>query len=68
MFYWYLVVGGGASGCVVAARLVETGKSVLLLGKGKLQFLCRKITTTKAFNLPDRQVGVIHVYRPSLAF
>ena len=37
-FYWYLVVGGGASGCVVAARLVETGKSVLLLGKGKLKF------------------------------
>ena len=30
---WTTVVGGGSSGCVVAARLAEQGASVLLLGK-----------------------------------
>ena len=47
-FYWSLpvtscclVVGGGSSGCVVASRLVETAKSILLLGKD----LCLKISS-----------------------
>jgi choline dehydrogenase len=30
----YIVVGGGSAGCTVAARLVEAGKSVLLLEAG----------------------------------
>ncbi|KAJ4295201.1 hypothetical protein N0V90_007211 [Kalmusia sp. IMI 367209] len=32
--YDYIVVGGGAAGIVTAQRLVETGKSVLLLERG----------------------------------
>jgi cellobiose dehydrogenase (acceptor) len=33
--YDYIVVGGGGSGIIAAQRLVETGKSVLLLERGK---------------------------------
>ncbi|KAI6455640.1 hypothetical protein MCOR07_011695, partial [Pyricularia oryzae] len=32
--YDYIVVGGGTSGIVTAQRLVETGKTVLLLERG----------------------------------
>lgn len=30
----YIVVGGGSAGCVITQRLVEAGKSVLLLEAG----------------------------------
>ncbi|KAL4731637.1 hypothetical protein ACLX1H_000614 [Fusarium chlamydosporum] len=38
MTYDYIVVGGGASGLIVAERLVESQKSVLLLEQGKASF------------------------------
>lgn len=36
--YDYIVVGGGPSGLITAQRLVETGKSVLLLERGKASY------------------------------
>ncbi|KAF2710705.1 carbohydrate-binding module family 1 protein [Pleomassaria siparia CBS 279.74] len=36
--YDYIVVGGGGSGIISAQRLVETGKSVLLIERGKASF------------------------------
>lgn len=36
--YDYIVVGGGASGLIVSARLAETGKSVLVLERGGPSF------------------------------
>jgi cellobiose dehydrogenase (acceptor) len=36
--YDYIVVGGGGSGIITAQRLVETGKSVLLIERGKASF------------------------------
>jgi cellobiose dehydrogenase (acceptor) len=36
--YDYIVVGGGASGLIVAERLLESQKSVLLLEQGKASF------------------------------
>ncbi|RGP80025.1 cellobiose dehydrogenase [Fusarium longipes] len=38
MTYDYIVVGGGASGIIVAERLLESQKSVLLLERGKASF------------------------------
>ncbi|KAM0495838.1 hypothetical protein ACHAP8_007745 [Fusarium lateritium] len=38
MTYDYIVVGGGASGLIVAERLLESQKSVLLLERGKASF------------------------------
>ena len=32
--YDYIVVGGGAGGCVVAARLAEAGKQVIVIEAG----------------------------------
>ncbi|CAI6322687.1 unnamed protein product [Periconia digitata] len=36
--YDYIVVGGGPSGLITAQRLVETGKSVMLLERGKASY------------------------------
>ena len=45
----YVIVGGGSAGCVITQRLVEAGKSVLLLEM--VCFLCSQQSVYSAYRL-----------------
>ncbi|KAM0559941.1 hypothetical protein ACHAPJ_003893 [Fusarium lateritium] len=56
--YDYIVVGGGAAGLIVAQRLVETKKSVLLLEQGKASFYSSGGRSTMDWNDTTTQYDV----------
>ena len=63
MTYDYIVVGAGASGLIVAERLVEAKKSVLLLEQGKASYFSSGGKATMNWNDTTTQYDV-----PSMAY
>ncbi|KAF4985436.1 hypothetical protein FGRMN_11207, partial [Fusarium graminum] len=63
MTYDYIVVGGGASGLIVAERLVESKKSVLLLEQGKASLYSSGGRSTVDWNSTVSQYDI-----PSMAY
>jgi choline dehydrogenase len=60
--YDYIVVGGGAAGCVVAARLAEAGEEVLLIEAGDDPVDPEEHTSSERHASDDYRVPAFHAF------